>query len=103
MIARTELAVMHFNSIAAAAHATTKDGKLIYKQQYSKITDSWVVKKVKEKSDKTYVRELLKEVVWLKKSREFAPLPQIDVPKNIAPIEKPDKNSAIQSIKSRFE
>ena len=37
MIARTELAVMHFNSIAAAAHATTKDGKLIYKQQYSKI------------------------------------------------------------------
>ena len=94
---------MHFNSIAAAVHATTKDGKLIYKQQYSKITDSWVVKKVKEKSDKTYVRELLKEVVWLKKSREFAPLPQIDVPKNIAPIEKPDKNSAIQSIKSRFE
>ena len=58
---------------------------------------------VKEKSDKTYVRQLLKEVVWLKESKEYAPLPTIDVPKNIAPIEKPEKDNAIQSMKSRFK
>ena len=62
-----------------------------------------VVKMVKEKSDKTYVWQLLKEVVWLKESKEYAPLPKIDVPKNIAPIEKPDKYNAIRRMKSRFK
>ena len=104
MIARTELAIMHFNSIATAVYATTKDGKQRYKYQFSKITSSWVIKKVKERSDKGYVRELLREVVWLKESQENAPLPKIsDVPKNIAPIEKPDKEFSIQTMKSRFK
>ena len=103
MIARTELAILHFNSIATGQYATTKLGKQIYKHQYSKITNSWVVKRVKKKSDKKYVRELLKEVVWLKQSNEEVPLPLIHVPKNIAPIEKPDKDYSIQSIKSRFK
>ena len=103
MIARTELAILHFNSIATGPYATNKLGLQVYKHQYSKITNSWVVKRVKKKSDKEYVRELLKEVVWLKESNEQVPLPLIDVPKNIAPIEKADKEYSIQSMKSRFK
>ena len=49
MIARTELAILHFNSVQVAKYAITKAGKQIYKHQFSKITNSWVVKKVRDK------------------------------------------------------
>ena len=71
--------------------------------QYSKITGFWVIKKVKTRCDKTYLEELLKEVVWLRKSNEHAHLPVVSAPNNIAPIEKPNKEDAILNIKSRFK
>ena len=103
MIARTEHAVMHFNSLAAAPYATTKSGKDSVKHQYSKITKSWVIKKLKRKSDRKYVAELMKEVIWLKESGEKVSLPNFAVPKNIAPIQKPDKEQSLKEIKSRFK
>ena len=40
MIARTELAILHFNSSVTEPYATNRLGKQIYKQQYSKITST---------------------------------------------------------------
>ena len=53
MIARTELAILHFNSSVTELYATNRLGKQINKQQYSKITSTWVIKKVKKPSDRT--------------------------------------------------
>ena len=103
MIARTELAILHFNSVSAADFAKTKAGKRIYKQQFSKITNSWVIKKVRGKHDKKYIHHLLEEVTRLKISKETSSLPNIVVPQNIAPIEKPKKEDAISNMKSRFK
>ena len=47
MIARTELAVMDFNSGASCDQAKTKDGSLRYKLQFSRISNSWVTKNIK--------------------------------------------------------
>ena len=103
MIARTELAILHFNSVQAAKYAITKAGKQIYKHQFSKITNSWVVKKVRGKPEKKYLVYLLEEVERLKVSREKSSLPNIVVPKNIAPVEKPNKDDSIKNLKSRFK
>ena len=103
MIARTELAVMHFNSLVDVPYATTKSGKESVKHQYSKITQSWVIKRVKKKSDRSYVTELMKEVLWLKESGEKVSLPNLVVPKNIAPIPKPYKELSLKTMKSRFK
>ena len=46
MIARAQLAVIDFNSGAGLAHRKNKQGDLQYKHQFSKITQSWVVKKI---------------------------------------------------------
>ena len=50
MIARTQLAVMDFNSGADDKQLATKqDGTFRFKQVFSKVTQTWVVKKIKEK------------------------------------------------------
>ena len=43
MIARTELAALDFNCSVGIGQAKTKSGKLRFKQQFSKVTQSWVV------------------------------------------------------------
>ena len=59
MIARTELAILHFNSSVTESYATNRLGKQINKQQYSKMISTWVIKKVKKPSDRIYLYELL--------------------------------------------
>jgi len=49
MIARTQLAILDFNCGSECQQATTKDGTLRYKQVFSKITQTWVVKKITAK------------------------------------------------------
>ena len=103
MIARAELAVLHFNWTVSSPYAFTRLGKQKYKQQHSKISNSWVIKKVKEPGDKAYLDELLKEVVWLRESNEEVHFPEpSNIPKYIAPVEKPDKQESIMAMKTRF-
>ena len=52
MIARTLLAVMDFNSGAEDKQATKQDCTFHFKQVFSKVTQTWVVKKIKEKKKK---------------------------------------------------
>ena len=50
MIARTQLAILDFNDgMDNNEQATKNDGSLIYKQVFSRVKQSWVVKKVMKK------------------------------------------------------
>ena len=52
MIARAQLVVLGFNSGAGLAHRKNKQGDLQYKHQFSKITQSWVVKEIYKRKEK---------------------------------------------------
>ena len=49
MIARTQLAVLDYNCGSSNTQTTIKDGKQRHKQIFSKLTQSWVVRKISEK------------------------------------------------------
>ena len=103
MVARSQLAVLDFNGGIESGQATTKSGTLRYKQQYSKVTESWVVKPISQKKHRQYANDLMEEVLYLRLSGEQAAVPDVsNIPKNIAPVEKPEKAVAIQLMKSRF-
>ena len=53
MVAKSQLAVMDFNSGVNRKQATTITGDLRYKQSYSKVTQNWVVKKIPEQKHTT--------------------------------------------------
>ncbi|XP_057308719.1 uncharacterized protein LOC130647027 [Hydractinia symbiolongicarpus] len=103
MIARSQLAVLDFNAGAGSSHAQTSSGEHRYKQQYSRITDSWVVKKVYTEKQRSYVEDIVSEVKYLVRTKEGYAAPNVaDVPNYIAPREKPDKKEAIENMKTRF-
>jgi len=101
MIARTQLAILDFNCGSECQQATTKDGTLRYKQVFSKITQTWVVKKITAKKDRLYLSELLEGI---QSGEVEGNLPDIGtIRKNIAPVERPDKTEAISNMRSRFK
>jgi hypothetical protein len=102
MIARTQLAVLDFNCGLNLEQAKRTDGTLRYKQCFSRVTQSWVVKAIKEKKERHYLEPLLK--MTLEAVRDIKGLPKLsDIPKNIAPLEKPDKEEAIRTKLTRFK
>ena len=62
MLECSQLAVLDFNAGICAIQAETRDRNKRYKLQFSKITQSWVVKKVKDAKEKTYIDNLMSEV-----------------------------------------
>ena len=53
MIATTQLAATDYNCGSSNIQATTKDGKQRHKQFFSKVMQSWVVKKISETKETT--------------------------------------------------
>ena len=103
MITRGELAALDFNAGVGLQHAKTKKGELRYKQQFLRITQSWLVKKVTDKKERIYMEDLMEETIAIKTSDKAYPVPRLkSVPKNIAPTEKPDKREVINNTKTRF-
>ena len=105
MVARSQLAVLDFNAGTNRKQATTKKGKLQYKQSYSKVTQSWVVKKISEYKKRNYLTNIMQEIERHKIDAESGTENinvDSEIPKNIAPIEKPDKKEAIKKMHSRF-
>ena len=103
MIARSQLAVMDFNSGVYLTQATTKNNEPRYKQAFSKVTNGWVVKKIKSPKEKAYLDVLMETTVDIKLRKEHVDMPDLtNVPKNISLLEKPDKKEAIKSLKTRF-
>ena len=69
----------------------------------TKVTQSWVINKVMEPKQKLYIDHLLQELQNILEGQEKQKLPKLlNVPKNIAPTEKPDKEQAILNKRTRF-
>ena len=105
MIARVQLAVSDFNSRVGLAHHKNKQGDLQYKPQFSKIMQSWVVKKMYERKEKeTYKNRITDEIKHLQMTSSNYEMPILaNVPKYIGGMEKPEKARTISNLKSRFK
>ena len=103
MIARAQLAVLDYNCGSNNTQATIKDGKWRYKQIFPKVMQKWVVKKISKIKDWEYIQKLLSSTLEASPDTTDDKLPRIgSIPPNIAPIEKPDKEEATESMKTRF-
>ena len=104
MVTRSQLAVMDFNFGSDLPQAKTKSGKGKYNLGYSKITKRWSSRPIKIKKDKTHYFEMINGTVEVIKNKLQLPLPKLpeNLPKNIAPTERPNKKIVIETQKSRF-
>ena len=105
MIARPQLAVLDFNSRAGIAHGENKQGDLQYMYQFSKFTQSWVVKKIYERKIKeTYKNHVMDEIKHLQMTSSNYEMPIFaNVPKYIGGMEKPEKAQTISNLRPRFK
>ena len=101
MIARTQLAILHFNSIINAEQAVTKDGVPKFKFQFSKLSKTYVVKKINNVPERKYVNDLMDTALASLSSGHINPLPK--TPQFDDPISKPSKEEVIRLQKSRFK
>lgn len=103
MIARSQLAVLDHNSGVSSVHMETKKGDKRYKLQFSKVTQSWVVKSIKSPKKRDYIDHLLFEVSNMVSDKDnFETVNLKNVPSNIAPTAKPVKTDCILNKKTRF-
>ena len=91
MLARIQIAIIHFNEGSILEQATTEKGEKRYNVQFSKITKSWSSKPIIKENDRSYLHRMVKETVECVKKKERPEKPLVpDLPKNIASIPKPD-------------
>ena len=84
--------------------ATKKDGTLKYKQSFSRVTQTWVVKKIVENKKREYLDELMEVTIKTNPTSTVGHLPNLEpIPQNIAPVEKPDKEESIMNMTTRFK
>lgn len=108
MQSRTQLAIIDHNCNTGREQAVVKkkksdQGEKRYTLAYSKATKKYVVKPVYEKKSYDFAFKLMKNVVLHKMGKlDVDPLQMRDLPKRISSLEKPDKDDAIKSFKSRF-
>ena len=89
MIAKTQLAMLDYNCGSNNTQVTTKDGKR---------------KKISETKDREYIHELLSSTLEASPDITGDKLPRIgSILPNISPIDKPDKEEAIENMKTRFK
>ena len=97
------MAVLNYNCGSNNTQTTTKDGKQRYKQIFSKVTENWVVKKI-PRIDWEYIHNLISSTLEASPDTTGDKLPRIGlIPLSIAPIEKPDKEEAIENMKTWFK
>ena len=105
MIARTELAILDYNTGIGLEQPETKDGTKCFKHVFYKVTESWCVEKVLSQKSCPYLEILMKTKVDLKTTKPFKYcLPIIpSIPQHISSVEKPGKDEAIHVMHTRFE
>ena len=90
MYARTKLAVMDHNSGIHRNQSRTKQGHLRFKTVYSRITSSWVAKKIMDKKDKNFIQEILQAIWSVGFDRDKQIICELeDIPRNIAKVLNP--------------
>ena len=103
MITQSQWAIMVFNKGCELEHATTKAGEKRY-VCFSNITNSWSSKPIKGKKERSYLENMVNEMIEHASSTKSLPIPKIpNLRKNIAAIPKPDKQEIIKYQISRFK
>ena len=68
---------------------------------FSKVMQNWVVKKISGTKDQKYINELLSSTLEASPDTREDKVPRIgSIPPNIASIEKPKKQKAIENTKT---
>ena len=103
MIARSQLAAIDFNLCSELTQAETKSRIKRFNVTYSKATNNWSAKPIKEKKDQSVFKNLVSCVDEVVPNGQHLPKPMLSIlPKSIAPVEKPCKSTVIANLKSRF-
>ena len=100
MIARTQLAILHFNQAMKSEQAVTRDRIRRYKHQFSKITKKYVIKPINNAPEKLYIEHLISEVINAATINELHKPILPDIPNRH--LNKPDKEEEIKKRYSRF-
>ena len=99
MIARTQLAVLHFNEAMKCEHALTKDRVPRFKLQYSKLCKTYVVKPIKTAPEKVYIEDLMSQVLRITTEPDTSKPKLPNLPKI---FDKPEKEEVINKSYTRF-
>ena len=103
MMCRSQLAALDFNSGSELDVAETKDGEPRCNVNFSKITTNWSAKPIKEPKTLDTFINLVNRVIEVSENDILLPIPDIpELPKNIAPVEKPSKEEVLSKQISRF-
>lgn len=108
--ARCQLAAIDYMMHLERPYKTNKKGEQYYNRAFSKATNQWVVKPVKEKKQYSYIPELLLDVIvsycaGSKKLRdpvEKAPSDPIHVAQTIAPKQPPQTKELVEKQEPRL-
>ena len=101
MVTRSQLATLDFNAGSDLKQATALKGALKYNVAFSKVTQIWSAKPIKEKKSREFLSRFIDRTLEITEENKVLELPKLpDIPKNIAPI--PDKNEVIMNQRSRF-
>ena len=106
MIARSQLAAIDFNLCSELTQAETKSGVKRFNVTYSKATNNWSAKPIKEKKNRSVFENLISRVDGQRQvaaNGQRLPKPMLPIlPKTIASVEKPCKSTVIANQRSRF-
>ncbi|XP_035665525.1 uncharacterized protein LOC118408774 [Branchiostoma floridae] len=106
MKARLQLSVIDHNENIGRRKATTASGDTRQRLEYSKRQKDFVLKNIYEKKDYSFRRKLLEAVVHKRKTTDVHcgddVIPRPDLPRSIAPIPRPDMETAKAKHRSRF-
>ena len=104
MVSRTQLAVIDHNCNVGRGVATTASGDRQYKCVYPKLQKQWVAKPIYEEKTYQFVHDLLRDTILLKEGEiEVPALERPNLPKNIAPNPRGNKEDIIERHVSRFQ
>ena len=103
MVTRSQLATLDFNAGSDLKQATTLKDALKYNVAFSKVTQIWSAKPIKEKKSRELLSRFIDRTLEIIEETKVLELPKLPgIPKNIAPKPKPDKNKVIMNQRSRF-
>ena len=84
-------------------HPQTKDGTPRIKAQFTKITQHWAVKDIRERKDKKYLAEIMMEEIKNPSDEEIRRNRKLElIPENIVPMENLGMCELVKLRKSKF-
>ncbi|RXN22569.1 THAP domain-containing 2 [Labeo rohita] len=109
MQARIQLSVLDHNHNVGRQHDSTELGKDKYNVFHSRQSNQWVVRKLYEPTKQDFRKDLVQQVILRRLDKNvtlgdkvFQIHPSVNLPANIAPTPKPNKDNLVAQHTSRF-